>query len=107
MANDFKNITRAQIGTAPITIYTAPGPTVIIGFSLANVLGMSVEIGVDIYDASVPGNRSLLSPQTPLPVGSTMIITDQQKIVLEVGDSIIVSATVDLAVDAVLSVLEL
>ena len=96
----FNNYTAAAVGTSPVTVHTVAGgkEAVTIGLNLANV---SVsQIAVDVQVAGV-----YLIKGVPIPANSAVSVLDG-KIVLEAGDTVVVTSGAAASVDVVLSVLE-
>ena len=89
------------------TVYTAPEATkaVLIGGTFANNTNSSVDLTVEIYDASV-GIGVALASKIPIPAGSSFVISDAGKTVLETGDEVRVYCDTDNAVDVSLGILE-
>ena len=111
MATSFKNQS-VKSGTAFTDIYTCPGATsaVIFGMSVANVngSGTSVTVQVRVQDTSAATYTHVVSPGTPIDVGSTLIAAGgDQKIVLEEGDKIQVACSEADSADVFVSVLEI
>lgn len=101
MANTFKNFTSTSIGTTPVTVYTCPASTtaVVIGFNVSNVINN--QTNADIQTAGM-----YLVKGVVLPAGSGLSPLDG-KIVLEAGDTVIVTSTTASSVDAIVSVMEM
>jgi hypothetical protein len=100
MANTFKRYTSTGIGTGATTVYTVPASktAIVIGFNIANVT--SGQVSVDLQTAGM-----YLAKSVPLPANSGLSPLDG-KIVLETGDTIIVTANAASSVDAIISVME-
>jgi len=101
MANTFKNFTSTSIGTSAVTVYTCPASTtaVLIGFNVSNTTGVSCN--ADLQTAGM-----YLIKNAVLPSGSGLSPLDG-KIVLEAGDTVIVTSSVASSVDAIVSVMEM
>ena len=89
------------------TAYTAPAATkaVLIGGTFANNTNNSVDLTVEIYDASA-GLGVALESKIPIPAGSSFVISDAGKTVLETGDEVRVYCDTDNAIDVSLGILE-
>lgn len=88
MAEAYKNA-YLDITSSGQTIYTAPGATTSIVFSLrvTNIDGANSDsVTVDVVDATTGGSK--IAHTILVPADSTLSITGQDKIVLETGDSI-------------------
>jgi hypothetical protein len=109
MAQAFKRYLSRSIGTSATDVgsYTVGAATQVtcIGLTLANRTGATIEADASVYDAS---DETYLVKTAPIPSGgSLVVIGGDQKVVLEVGDSIRVTSNTAASIDAVLSVLEL
>ena len=107
MANTFKSSVSQNVGTSPVTVYTAPASTqtTLIGMSLCNVGNQGVLVDVTYVKGGI---TVFLQRQTPIPVGGTLIVVGgDQKIVLEAGNNIRVQSSVATSVDVVCSYLEI
>src|SRR6056300_40096 len=100
MANTFKNYTSSALGTSPATTYTVPAATtaVTIGLNIANT--SSGIITIDVQAAGV-----YVVKDAPIPAGSALSVLDG-KIILETGETIIVTSDTASSADAIVSVLE-
>jgi len=110
MANTFKSATAANIGTSPTTIYTCPALTVttVIGLSVANVLTAFSSLNVNIRLFKNGGDTVYIVKGGEVSIGSSLIaVGGDQKVVLQPGDYIQVSASEPTAVDVIISVLEI
>jgi len=112
MANTFKLKTKTTIGTALTTVYTVPASTtaVIIGLTVANILGSSVNASAQIVSTTVDveTNTSVyFIKDIPLPSGSAVEIMSGNKIVLQAGDIVKVQSNTASALDAALSIMEI
>ena len=107
MANTFKLKTKANVGVTTVGIYTATSPvtaTVIIGVTLANVSGSSINVGVGITRPSAD-NVSLMR-DVPLPHGSSIEFMQGNKIVLETSDTVTAVSDVNNSLDIALTIME-
>ena len=107
MANTFKLKTKANVGVTTVGIYTATSPvnaTVIIGVTLANVSGSSINVGVGITRPSAD-NVSLMR-DVPLPQGSSIEFMQGNKIVLETSDTVTAVSDVNNSLDIALTIME-
>ena len=108
MANAFKTYASRGVGTSLTAIgsHTVAGSTTetVIGTTVSNVTGSAVNVTVTYNDGA---NDTRIVKDAPVPTGGALTpIGGDQKIVLEVGDSIKVSSNTASSVDAVMSVLE-
>ena len=94
----------------PTTAYTSPSATksIIIGGTFANNTNNSVNLTVEVYDSSVgvtsTGSAAIAS-KIPIPAGSSFVISDTGKTLLEAGDELKVYCDTADAVDVSLSIL--
>lgn len=106
MANTFKSSGVAAVGTAAVSVYTAPANTIstLIGCSLANVNTVTVYVTAKLFKGV---NGFHLVKDAPIPVGGTLVLVGgDQKIVMEPGDFVQITGSVANAVDVVSSALE-
>ena len=94
----------------PTTAYTSPSATksIIIGGTFANNTQNSVNLTVEVYDSSVgvtsTGSVAVAS-KIPVPSGSSFVISDTGKTLLDTGDELKVYCDVSDAIDVSLSIL--
>ena len=94
----------------PTTAYTSPAATksILIGGTFANNTNNNVNLTVEIYDSSVgvtsTGSVAVAS-KIPVPSGSSFVISDTGKTLLETGDELKVYCDVSDAIDVSLSIL--
>lgn len=107
MANDFKLKTKASIGLSTVGIYTVPTArtSTIIGITLANISGSSINITVGI-SRTAADNISILK-NVPIPQGSTLEVMQGNKIVLEANDTITAYSDASASLDAAVTILEM
>jgi len=106
MANTFKNAVANDVTTVT-TVYTAPGATTatVVGLVIANDSGSDTTATVEVTDDSAAVTVKLCS-STPIPAASNLnVLNTNNRIVLETGDSIAVTAAA--ACDVIVSVLEI
>ena len=108
MANTFKNKQSVNVGTSAVSLYTTPSSTTttIIGLTLANVTGSAIEATVEVTDTSASTTAKIIK-SAPIPVGSSLVaVGGDQKVVLETGDILKVTASASNGLDAVVSYME-
>ena len=108
MANTFKLKTKANVGVTTVGIYTATAPvtaTVMIGVTLANVSGSSINVGIGITRAS-SDDVSILK-NVPLPQGSTIEYMGGNKVVLEATDTVTAVSDAANSLDVALTIMEI
>ena len=104
MANDFKNAKAVNV-TSQTTVYTAPASkdSIVLELDIANVTSSAVTASAKLYDATDTAFAHIVK-DAPVPAGGTLQIISGQKIILEAGDYICVSASG--ACDVICSILE-
>ena len=108
MANTFKLKTKANVGVTTVGIYTATAPvtaTVVIGVTLANVSGSSINVGIGITRDSAD-DVSILK-NVPLPQGSTIEYMAGNKVVLETTDTVTAVSDAANSLDVALTIMEI
>jgi hypothetical protein len=90
----------------PTTCYTSPSSTksILIGGTFANLSANTLNLTVELHDASA-GVSGVLAANIPVPTGSSFVISDAGKSVLESLDEVRVYCTTKDAVDVNLSIL--
>ena len=90
----------------PTTCYTSASGTksILIGGTFANLSANTLNLTVEAHDASA-GTSGVLAANIPVPTGSSFVISDAGKTVLESLDEIRVYCTTKDAVDVNLSIL--
>ena len=107
MANVFKLKTKANVGVTTSAVYTVPAATTttVIGITLANTSGSSINVGVGV--SRVSSDSVKLLKDAPIPQGSTLEFMQGNKIVLEATDTITVVSDTASSLDASITILEL
>ena len=90
----------------PTDVYTSPSATksILIGGTFANNTNNQVNLTVGIHDNSANVEAAIAS-KIPVPAGSSFVISDAGKTVLEGDDKVKVYCDVDNALDVNLSIL--
>ena len=96
------NQTVAFLGVT--TTYTSSAKSILIGGTFANNTTSQVNLTVSVYDQST-GTQTALASDIPVPTGSSFVIADTGKTVLEGLDEVRLYTDVDNAIDANLSIL--
>jgi hypothetical protein len=88
------------------TAYTSPPGTksILIGGTFANNTNNSVSLTVEVYDASA-GVGVAIASKIPVPAGSSFVISDTGKTLLEGSDELRIYCDTANAIDASLSIL--
>jgi hypothetical protein len=107
MANNFKLKTKASVGVTTVGIYTAPASTTttVLGITLANVSGSSINATVGI--ARTLADDVSIIHNVPIPQGSSLEFMAGNKIILEPDDIVTVKSDVSISLDVSLSILEM
>ena len=92
------------------TAYTSPASTksILIGGTFANNTSNQVALTVEVYDNSIGVNSTgsvAIASKIPVPSGSSFVISDTGKTLLEAGDEVRIYCDTDNAIDASLSIL--
>ena len=92
---------------APTTAYTSPAATksILIGGTFANNTASQLQLTVEVYDTSA-GISAAIASKIPVPAGSSFVITDAGKTLLEANDIIRVYCDTDNGIDVTLSLLQ-
>jgi|TARA_B110000444_G_C18804138_1_gene579022 hypothetical protein len=104
MANDFKGVQSVGV-TSVTTVYTAPASkdSIILELDIANTTASAVTASAEVLDSSASTDAFIVK-DAPIPAGSSLQVISGQKVILETGDSIRVTASG--ACDVVCSILE-
>ena len=107
MANTFKLKTKANAGTATSDVYVVPSATttVVIGVTLANTTGSSINVGVGVTRAATD-NVNLMK-NVPIPQGSSFEFMAGNKVVLETTDTLTAVSDVNNSLDVALTIMEI
>ena len=107
MANTFKLKTKANVGVTTSNVYAVPSATstVVIGVTLANTSGSSINVGVGITRASTDDVN--LMKNVPIPQGSSFEFMGGNKIVLETTDTFTANSDVNNSLDVALTIMEI
>ncbi len=109
MANTFKLKTKANVGVTTTNVYVVPSSpsttTVVIGVTLANTSGSSINVGIGINRAS--SDNVKLMKNVPIPQGSSFEFMGGNKIVLESTDTFVAESDVNNSLDVALTIMEI
>ena len=107
MANTFKLKTKANVGVTTSDVYAVPSATttVVIGVTLANTSGSSINVGVGITRASTDDVN--LMKNVPIPQGSSFEFMGGNKVVLEATDTFTAESDVNNSLDVALTIMEI
>ena len=107
MANTFKLKTKANVGVTTTSVYVVPSATttVVIGVTLANTTGSSINVGVGVTRASTDDVN--LMKNVPIPQGSSFEFMAGNKVVLETTDTLTAVSDVNNSLDVALTIMEI
>ena len=107
MPNTFKLKTKASVGVTTENVYVTPAATttVVIGVTLANTSGHSINVGMGITRASTDDVNVL--KDIPLPQGSSIEFMQGNKVVLETTDSFTAISDTASSLDVALTIMEI
>ena len=107
MANTFKLKTKANVGVTTSDVYVVPSATttVVIGVTLANTTGSSINVGVGVTRASSDDVK--LMKNVPIPQGASFEFMAGNKVVLETTDTLTVESDVNNSLDVALTIMEI
>ena len=107
MANTFKLKTKANVGTTTSDVYVVPSATttVVIGVTLANTSGSSINVGIGVTRASTDDVK--LMKNVPIPQGSSFEFMGGNKVVLETTDTLTAVSDVNNSLDVALTIMEI
>ena len=107
MANTFKLKTKANVGVSRSDVYVVPSATttVVIGVTLANTSGSSINVGVGVTRASTDDVK--LMKNVPIPQGSSFEFMAGNKVVLETTDTFTAESDVNNSLDVALTIMEI
>ena len=107
MANTFKLKTKANVGVSTSNVYVVPSATttVVIGVTLANTSGSSINVGIGVTRASTDDVK--LMKNVPIPQGSSFEFMAGNKVVLETTDTLTAESDVSNSLDVALTIMEI
>ena len=107
MANTFKLKTKASVGVSTQNVYVVPAATTttVLGITLANRSGSSINVGIGVTRASSDDVNILKT--VPIPQGSSLEVMAGNKLVLEATDTLTAISDVASSLDVSVSILEL
>jgi len=88
----------------PTTCYTSSAKSILVGGTFANNTNSSVNLTIQLYDNSVTTEVGIAA-KIPVPNGSSFVISDAGKTVMEASDEIRIYCDSENAIDATLSIL--
>ena len=99
---------QAELTTSLATVYTCPASTssVVIGMRFTNIDG-SNSVNVEAKVGASGSTKFIISPGTPLPVGSSLSGLSGDKLIMEAGEILEAKASANGDADIMLSILEI
>jgi hypothetical protein len=109
MANTFNRKLSRNVGTSLTSVgsYTVGSSTktVIVGLTLANVSGSSINVDATVNDGT---NDYYIIKNAPIAAGGSLVVVGgDQKIVLNTSDSVKVKSDTASSLDAIMSIMEI
>jgi len=86
------------------TVHTATQKEILVAGTFANLSGNSIDIYVEVFDNS-ESVSAMLANEIPIPNGSSFVLSDAGKTVLETSDEVRFYCDTNNAVDVTLSIL--
>ena len=108
MATNFKNIIGKEIGTQRVAVYTVPAATStsVIGMNIANLTENMVSCNIEVGDEA--SNIGFLIKEMPIAPNSALKpIGKGEKVVLDAGNVLYVTADQTASLDVILSIVEI
>ena len=108
MATNFKNIIGKEIGTTRVAVYTVPAATstTVIGMNIANLTENMVSCNIEVGDEA--SNIGFLIKEMPIAPNSALKpIGKGEKVVLDAGNILYVTAEQTASLDVILSIVEI
>ena len=103
MATSFINAISNGVGTADVIVFTAVSKSIVIGGVLTNTTASTVPVTIKLRRVSTD---TYLHKDKRLEAGTSFELSGTNKLILAVGDKIIVSSKVASSVDVVFSILQ-
>ena len=108
MATNFRNIIGKEIGTQRVAVYTVPAATstTVIGMNIANLTENMVSCNIEVGDEA--SNIGFLIKEMPIAPNSALKpIGKGEKVVLDAGNVLYVTADQTASLDVILSIVEI
>ena len=104
MANEFKQYYKTDIGVAEVICVTAPVKSLLVNLTVANKVPQPNAVSLAVLKLN--NDKIYLTQNTRLNGNLPTEIIKSNKIVLEVGDKLVMSASIDNSCDIMVSMLE-
>jgi hypothetical protein len=108
MASPFKRKIAANVGVAPVVVYTVPALKVatLIDVTCANVEATGLNTLATVQQITGGGTINLIK-NGPVPTGGAMVVVGEpRRVVMEAGDQLSVVASVAASIDVAASFIE-
>ena len=108
MANTFKNKLGARIGTSESIVYTVPSATTttVVGLSVPNVTSSNITVDISVFYTSASTHAHVIKTGDVFVGGTLVVVGGDQKLVLETGDQIKITASASSSADVIVSYME-
>ena len=104
MAQNFRRYTNNNVGASAVTSFTANSYDTVVGISVSNILGTTVNVDVYINDGS---NDIYLVKSAPIVPGSALQVLDGgAKFVMQSGDALKIQSDTAASLDVWTSVVD-
>ncbi len=103
MATTFTNAIARAVGTTDVVVYTATEKSIVIGGSITNLLSTTLPFTIKIRKGT---EDTFVHKDKRIESGEPFELNKGNKLVLLIGDKLIVSAKVNNSLDAVFSILQ-
>jgi hypothetical protein len=103
MATTFTNATVRAIGTQEVVAHTATEKSIVIGCSINNLLSTTVPVTIKVRNGT---NNTYWAKNKRIEAGAPDELMKGNKLVLQAGEALVISALVDSSIDVVLSILQ-
>lgn len=103
MATTFVNAISRGVGTTEAVVFTAPEKSIVIGGSITNKLSTTVPFTLILRRGT---DDTYVQKDRRVDANDPFELMKGNKLVLQTGDKIVVSAKVDSSIDAVFSILQ-
>jgi len=109
----FKRTLTKNVGTTPVVAYSFGGPNsdVLIGLRVTNTTATAIKVSAAIKNGAVDyylvGGATVATMGADVPVGGAIVIIngDIDKVVLETGDTVVVTSSAATSADVIASAL--
>ena len=104
MAQNFRRYTNNNVGASAVTAFTANSYDTVVGISVSNILGTTVNADIYINDGT---NDIYLVKSAPIVPGSALQVLDGgAKFVVQSGDRLYIVSDTASSIDAIVSAVD-